>query len=145
MASAADRRTPDGKAFHVGGLHLPPALQRHRRWTGVGMGRADQHALGIQAGRCGSLGRNGSAQFPAEPNQIEAEQQHALTGVILQSERTREQLVMDLGGAPLEIDAVPGELDAERWRYRDLGKTRTSHECRKALLYSDHAPRRVIP
>src|SRR5688572_27069978 len=35
---------------------------------------------------------------------------------------------MHLGGAPLEIDAIPGELDAERRRYRDPGKTRTSHE-----------------
>ena len=42
--------------------------------------------------------------------------------------RTREQIVMDLGGAPLEIDAVPGELDAERWRMAIL-QTSTSHEC----------------
>ena len=61
------------------------------------MGTADQHTLDIQAGRCGGLGRNGSAQLPAESNQIEAEQQHALTGVIFQGERTRKQVVMDLG------------------------------------------------
>ena len=103
-------------------LHLPPALQSQWRWTRVRMGTADQHALGIQAGRCGGLGRDGSAQLPAESNQIEAEQQHALAGVILQGERTREQIVMDLGGAPLEIDAVPGELDAERWRNGILAK-----------------------
>ena len=107
------------------------------------MGTTDQHALGIQAGRCGGLGRNGSAQLPAESNQIEAEQQHALAGVIFQGERTREQIVMHLGGAPLEIDAVPGELDAERWRNGDLGKPGTSHESASLLSPHDRAGRRA--
>ena len=108
------------------------------------MGRADQHTFDVHAGRVGRLGGNGSAQLPAESNQIEAEQQHALTGVILQSESTREEIVMNLRRAPLEIDAVPGELDTERWRNGDLGKTSACHECRTTPCFGD-APRRVSP
>jgi len=70
------------------------------------MGTAHQHPLGIHAGRLRSLCRNGSGQFPAKSNQIEAEQQHALACIILQRERSREQIVMDLRRAPLKIDAV---------------------------------------
>ena len=47
------------------------------------MGRADQHAVGIQIGRIGSLSRNSSTQFPTESDQIETGEQPALTGVIL--------------------------------------------------------------
>ena len=78
------------------------------------------------------------------PKQIEAEQQHALTGVILQGEGAGEEIVMDLRRAPLQINAVSGELDAERWRNGDFGKTSASHESR-ITPFSDDAPRRVSP
>jgi hypothetical protein len=121
--------TLEGNGFNVGGLNLPPSLQICCRWTGVRMGTAHEHTLDIHAGRIGSLRRNGSGQVPAESDQVEAEQQHALACVILQNERTREQIVMNLGGAPLEIDAVPGQLGAERWCNGDLGNSSTSHVC----------------
>src|SRR5215213_4864891 len=138
------RGTLEGNALNVGGLHLPPSLQICCGWTGVRMGTTHQHTLGIHAGRLRSLRRNGSGQVPAESNQIEAEQQHALAGVILQGERTCEQIVMDFGGAPLEIDAVPGQLGAERWCYGDLGKSSPSHVC-GLTPFADRAFERVSP
>ena len=109
------------------------------------MGTADQHALDIQAGRCGGLGRMAplSSQLSPTRSRLSSSTRSPASSSRASARANRSSWT---GGAPLEIDAVPGELDAERWRNGDLGKPArpTSGARSSALLSADsRRPRRV--